>query len=51
MTDKPDAVCPWCGEFIKPGEPTGMSDGDLMHFHCAAEDARNATFDRDQGGW
>lgn len=42
-------VCPWCQRRIIPGEPVGMSDGERMHLHCAAEDQDNATFDRDMG--
>lgn len=52
--DKPEApvntYCPWCSEAIMPGQPTGTSDGELMHIGCAAEDMDNATFDRDMGG-
>lgn len=50
MTDQPkSSVCPWCGDPIRLGEPTGVSDGEVMHLHCAAEEMDNATFDRDFG--
>jgi len=49
LTD--NIVCPWCQRRIIPGEPTATSDGERMHLACAAEDADNATFDRDMGDW
>jgi hypothetical protein len=51
-TDREGGVseyCPWCSEAIRPGEPTGISDGERMHLSCAAEEMDNATFDRDLG--
>ena len=44
-----NTACTWCGEGFGIADPTNIVDGDRMHLWCAAEDADNATFDRDMG--
>lgn len=46
---KEKEVCPWCGNTFRFHEPVSMVDGERYHLSCAAEDADNATFDRDMG--
>lgn len=41
--------CPWCSKSVFPGEPTAVVDGERFHLSCAAEEADEATFDRDMG--
>lgn len=41
--------CPWCGQLVIATEPCALVDGEVFHLNCAAEDADNATFDRDMG--
>ena len=47
------SVCAYCGEEIKPGQPTVPDEwgdaGERMHIGCAAEDRDGCDIDRERG--
>lgn len=49
LSSEKQPVCPWCGKGFRFTDATVMVDGEKYHLPCAAEDADNATFDRDMG--
>jgi len=40
-------ICSWCDEVIMEGQPVSLSDDELMHIGCAAEEQDNIYFDSD----